>query len=157
MTITDPRKRFYAEYRHWRHYYRLAERIISDSMSRGESSFPSHRVAASRLRISIRDVREAMNLFAAVMRHEKTPPQFAYKRVSNVTNAVAQRAALYSGCCWICGKQGAGSIDHVKPLSKGGARTLAANLRPAHFECNNAKSNIWPFPVRPNFGKPLPL
>lgn len=48
----------------------------------------------------------------------------------------------YGNLCWICGGPGE-QIDHVKPLSKGGAHCLA-NLRPACFRCNNKKRAMWP-------------
>ena len=59
---------------------------------------------------------------------------------------IEQRVAYYGGKCWMCG--GAfDHIDHVKPLSRGGAHTLS-NLRPACAPCNQAKSNKWPWPLR---------
>ena len=43
--------------------------------------------------------------------------------------------------CWICGKPGADSIDHVVPVIRGGTDD-PANLRPAHLHpCNRAKSD----------------
>ena len=38
-------------------------------------------------------------------------------------------------------------VDHVKPLSKGGAHMLS-NLRPACEPCNSRKHNRWPFPLK---------
>lgn len=57
-----------------------------------------------------------------------------------------QRIAYYGGKCWMCGGE-FHHIDHVKPLSGGGAHTLS-NLRPACAPCNQAKSNQWPWPLR---------
>jgi 5-methylcytosine-specific restriction endonuclease McrA len=54
-----------------------------------------------------------------------------------------QRLAFYGGCCWICGAT-ATTIDHVKPLSKGGAHMLC-NLRPACGTCNTKKGTRWPY------------
>lgn len=53
---------------------------------------------------------------------------------------LAQRLACFSGC-WMCGEP-ASTLDHVKPLSKGGPHMLA-NLRPACRPCNSAKSAHW--------------
>jgi 5-methylcytosine-specific restriction endonuclease McrA len=42
--------------------------------------------------------------------------------------------------CWLCGKPGANTIDHVLPLSQ--FPELAhdlGNLRPAHKTCNSSK------------------
>lgn len=43
--------------------------------------------------------------------------------------------------CHICGRPGADSGDHVVPLSRGGARLEAGNVRAAHLGCNSAKGN----------------
>ncbi|WP_349257835.1 HNH endonuclease [Iamia sp.] len=43
----------------------------------------------------------------------------------------------------MCGVE-ADSIDHVKPLSKGGAHMLS-NLRPSCRSCNSRKGARWPF------------
>jgi 5-methylcytosine-specific restriction endonuclease McrA len=44
------------------------------------------------------------------------------------------RAAILAsgGVCWLCGHPGADTVDHVVPLSQGGALLDPANLRPAH-------------------------
>jgi 5-methylcytosine-specific restriction endonuclease McrA len=47
----------------------------------------------------------------------------------------------WGNLCWMCGAP-ATSLDHVKPLAKGGAHILA-NFRPACGRCNSAKSNRW--------------
>lgn len=52
------------------------------------------------------------------------------------------RIAYYGGKCWICRSADYEQIDHVKPLSKGGAHILA-NLRPACRSCNRAKAARW--------------
>lgn len=52
-----------------------------------------------------------------------------------------------SDVCWICGKPGADSIDHVIPLNKGGTND-PSNLRPAHMHpCNRSKSDKLYAPV----------
>lgn len=57
------------------------------------------------------------------------------------------RLAYFGHRCWICGDP-ADSLDHVKPLSKGGWHALA-NLRPACFSCNSRKGARWPLPTTP--------
>lgn len=53
---------------------------------------------------------------------------------------LAARMAMFSGC-WMCG--GAwDTVDHVKPIAKGGAHILA-NLRPACRSCNSSKNAHW--------------
>ena len=54
-----------------------------------------------------------------------------------------QRARILatSDVCWICGKHGADSVDHVVPITRGGTNAMS-NLRPAHLHpCNRAKSD----------------
>lgn len=46
--------------------------------------------------------------------------------------------------CWLCGHRGADSVDHVIPISKGGAHLDPANLRPAHVSCNSKRGNRAP-------------
>lgn len=47
------------------------------------------------------------------------------------------------GVCWLCGKPGATTVDHVVPRSLGGPDTLA-NLRAAHGSCNSARGTRLP-------------
>lgn len=42
--------------------------------------------------------------------------------------------------CWICGRGGADSADHIIPLSRGGSNDLI-NLRAAHLLCNKGRGN----------------
>lgn len=39
--------------------------------------------------------------------------------------------ATYGDVCWLCGQDGADTIDHLIMVSQGGSNTLE-NLRPAH-------------------------
>lgn len=55
-----------------------------------------------------------------------------------------QRLSMWGNCCWLCRKP-CRAIDHVKPISKGGAHALC-NLRPICGSCNSKKRNTWPFP-----------
>ena len=50
---------------------------------------------------------------------------------------VAQVVERDGTVCWLCGKPGATSADHVVPVSRGGRDELA-NLRAAHLRCNLA-------------------
>jgi 5-methylcytosine-specific restriction endonuclease McrA len=56
---------------------------------------------------------------------------------------LASRLAYFGNRCWMCGGS-ADSIDHVKPISKGGAHMLC-NLRPACMPCNSMKNDQWPY------------
>jgi 5-methylcytosine-specific restriction endonuclease McrA len=53
-----------------------------------------------------------------------------------------ERIAYFGGRCWMCGGVGT-TLDHVKPISKGGLHILA-NLRPACVPCNSSKGARWP-------------
>jgi 5-methylcytosine-specific restriction endonuclease McrA len=70
-------------------------------------------------------------------------------RIRNLTvvkfssSQLHQRLAYFGHRCWMCGAE-ANSIDHVKPLSKGGAHALA-NIRPACHSCNCKKRDQWPY------------
>lgn len=51
--------------------------------------------------------------------------------------------------CWLCGRVGADTADHVVPLSLGGDPLDPANLRAAHRSCNSRRGAALPWPVRP--------
>jgi 5-methylcytosine-specific restriction endonuclease McrA len=55
------------------------------------------------------------------------------------------KLAYWGNRCWMCGAPGT-AIDHVKPLSKGGAHMLC-NFRPICPPCNRFKGAKWPFAV----------
>jgi len=55
---------------------------------------------------------------------------------------LAAKFAYWGNRCWMCGGPPE-SVDHVKPLSKGGPHMLA-NLRPCCLSCNSRKRNRWP-------------
>lgn len=48
--------------------------------------------------------------------------------------------ALYGTACYLCGRPGADTVDHVVPRQHGGSNSLD-NLRPAHRYCNQARGN----------------
>lgn len=65
------------------------------------------------------------------------------------SRALAQRVYWQHGTvCHLCGGEGADSVDHLIPRSRGGADTLD-NLRPAHLSCNQRKGARLPPPVGP--------
>ena len=43
-----------------------------------------------------------------------------------------------AGVCWLCGKQGADTADHVRRWADGGSDELS-NLRAAHLRCNQSR------------------
>jgi 5-methylcytosine-specific restriction endonuclease McrA len=57
------------------------------------------------------------------------------RKTSKYRNARARLLAT-STVCWICGRDGADTADHVVPLNQGGDPYSALNLRPAHHRCN---------------------
>ena len=69
----------------------------------------------------------------------------AIKRAAQVIDYQAQqvvdRMAYWGNKCWMCGGSFE-SVDHVKPLSKGGA-DCPANFRPACKSCNSSKKDRW--------------
>lgn len=55
-------------------------------------------------------------------------------------------AVHYQFCyCYLCGQpilEGQKwNLDHIKPRSKGG-KTEADNMRPTHYDCNQAKADL---------------
>jgi 5-methylcytosine-specific restriction endonuclease McrA len=49
-----------------------------------------------------------------------------------------------SDICYLCGKPGADTVDHVVPLSVAPERAHdKTNLAPAHRSCNSKKGNRW--------------
>jgi 5-methylcytosine-specific restriction protein A len=60
--------------------------------------------------------------------------------------------ARFGDVCWLCGRPGADTVDHVTPLSLGGTSDLD-NLRPAHgaktdyCEGNFGRGNRKPRPM----------
>lgn len=48
--------------------------------------------------------------------------------------------ARYGDQCYLCGKKGADTIDHIIPINKGGSHEFK-NLRPAHSSCNKEKGD----------------
>lgn len=57
------------------------------------------------------------------------------------------RYAFFGDRCWMCGRGDVPlHMDHVKPISRGGAHMLS-NIRPACKPCNSGKKNKWSGPV----------
>lgn len=56
------------------------------------------------------------------------------------------RMRYWGNRCWVCGGPFE-AIDHVKPISKGGAHALM-NLRPICTADNSSKKDQWPFAAR---------
>lgn len=56
------------------------------------------------------------------------------------------KVSYWGNRCWICGGDWS-EMDHVKPISAGGAHMLC-NLRPACKPCNSGKCDKWPYPVK---------
>lgn len=70
------------------------------------------------------------------------------KSIGIITDvALAAKFAYWGNRCWMCGTSDEPlEVEHVKPLSKGGAHALA-NIRPACKPCNSSKRDRWPVPL----------
>lgn len=66
-------------------------------------------------------------------------PEIAAMRKSRSYRKAAAKVLAQSRTCWICGRDGADTADHVIPLSEGGDLTSLLNLRPAHRSCNSRR------------------
>lgn len=65
----------------------------------------------------------------------------AYSSGGRGWQCIRDRILNASDVCYICGKPGADSVDHVIPKARGGTDD-PSNLRPAHLHpCNRAKSD----------------
>jgi 5-methylcytosine-specific restriction endonuclease McrA len=53
---------------------------------------------------------------------------------------MAERLALFDGCCAYCGAEGRQSLDHFIPMAAGG-KHMASNLVPACLACNRSKKD----------------
>lgn len=58
------------------------------------------------------------------------------------SDQLAQKLAYWGDKCYICGTRENLSVDHVKPVKRGGA-TLLCNLRPCCRSCNSRKGAGW--------------
>lgn len=59
---------------------------------------------------------------------------------------ICEYAVAFEFCyCYLCGEPilhgQRWNLDHIKPRSKGG-KTTPDNLRPTHYDCNEAKSDL---------------
>jgi 5-methylcytosine-specific restriction endonuclease McrA len=66
-------------------------------------------------------------------------------RVPFTVQQLDAKIRYWGSRCWICTGP-YDSIDHVKPVTKGGPHMLA-NLRPICRPCNSRKSNRWPYQI----------
>lgn len=54
----------------------------------------------------------------------------------------AEAFKMYGRTCWICGRPGADTIDHLDPRSTHGPWIPhITRVRPAHTRCNSARGN----------------
>lgn len=98
--------------------------------------------------------REAVKKWSQTERGRAILTEAARVRRSRIRNSTVvdfsveqlqARVDYYGGKCWMCGAEYE-HMDHVKPLSRGGAHMLS-NLRPACAACNLSKFNKWPWPL----------
>jgi 5-methylcytosine-specific restriction endonuclease McrA len=88
-------------------------------------------------------------------RHRAPVPQTEVRRLRKGRPRRRARAKVLadSTICWLCGHDGATTVDEVVPLSYGGSALDPDNLRPAHGvqgcptcgrKCNQARGNRAP-------------
>jgi 5-methylcytosine-specific restriction endonuclease McrA len=78
-------------------------------------------------------------------------PKGRVKKLARYANGIRRsqieaKVAYWGGRCWICRGEWQ-EIDHVKPVSKGGANLLC-NMRPICVRCNSRKRAQWPYPTQ---------
>jgi len=103
------------------------------------SAYVAHRKELAAKSRAIRHSRDPIRATENVRRYR------ALKRnaftVPFTNDQLAARMAYWGYRCWMCSGP-ATSLDHVKPLNKGGAHLLA-NFRPACARCNASKGDRW--------------
>ncbi len=134
--------------KHYQHYWRLAE--SADSERRAARRERNRRAAAARFakdpeprRAAYRrwvDQNRAKVCASAALRRSrlKIAAQIPFS-----PEQLAARMRYWGDQCWICGGPFE-AVDHVKPVSKGGAHILA-NLRPICRTDNSRKRAAWPY------------
>lgn len=115
----------------WRHANRVKKR--TDNRAWADANPEKARIAIQRWGAANKD--KLATYYLARRGRKSNANGFA------TTKQVADRMAYYGGRCWMCGEVG-NTIDHVKPLSKGGSN-WPANLRPACRSCNSKKGAKW--------------
>lgn len=78
---------------------------------------------------------------ASVTRNRRRAKKIAGTIIAFTADHLEARMSMFPGC-WMCGGPKE-TVDHVKPLEKGGAHMLA-NLKPACRSCNSSKQHAWP-------------
>jgi hypothetical protein len=78
--------------------------------------------------------------------HRKRLRKLAAPTLAFTADQFNQRMAYWGNCCWMCGGPFE-AVDHVKPISRGGAHALM-NVRPSCRSHNSSKKDRWPFPTR---------
>lgn len=83
---------------------------------------------------------DAHRLSSSHTKRDSLRPSREARGYGNDWRALVKRVVVRDqGVCWLCGKPGATTGDHVVPLSKGGARLDPSNVRAAHHACNSGK------------------
>lgn len=65
-------------------------------------------------------------------------------RHGSVWRRIRAEVLRASDVCWLCGKPGADSVDHLVPVSHGGDPYERSNLAPAHLLCNQKRGTSYP-------------
>lgn len=97
--------------------------------------------AALRAKEWRRDNPDRHRALVRIAQSRRRASQRANQVISFTAKQLSDRMAMFGNKCWMCGGEYQ-HVDHVKPISRGGADMLA-NLRPSCAKCNLAKSGQW--------------
>jgi len=85
------------------------------------------------------------------MKHVPSNPAIAkHRKTRRYQRARTNILIRDGGICWLCGRPGANTADHIIPLAQGGHPYSELNLRAAHHSCNSRRGANTPTPTQTN-------
>lgn len=110
----------------------------------------------ARIRAQSRAWRTKNPTAARLIDHRKRMQKCAAPTLPFTVDQFNQRMAYWGNRCWMCGGPFE-AVDHVKPISRGGAHALM-NMRASCRSCNSRKKDRWPYPTGTTITtRPIPL
>ena len=132
-----------AKARKRRHYRKHRERILAEHRERRlDPGFQRHKRTIE-LASAERTDPDGARRRAAWQRYEARKVGATVASAEVTVAGVEARMAYHGNRCVLCGTTEQLTMDHWKPLAKGGLH-VHANLRPMCHSCNSGKRDTWP-------------